>query len=110
MFVSMTLFGLSAFTDYRFRVFATNLYGSGEPSKVAPPCTTQPDIPALAPVGLGGGGGKLGDLRIVWNPLPMESWNGPNLTYRIYVRKEGENRQQIFTVLDPLRNFFIVHL
>ncbi|CAF3382137.1 unnamed protein product [Rotaria sp. Silwood1] len=108
--ITITLLDLSAFTDYSFRIFATNIYGSGEKSEVSPPCITRADIPGLAPAGLGGGGGKVGDLRIVWDPLPMDFWNGPNLTYRIYIRKEGENRQQTFTVNDPLRNFFIVHL
>ncbi|CAF0979230.1 unnamed protein product [Rotaria magnacalcarata] len=109
-FITTTLSDLSAFTDYSFRVFATNVYGSGERSDVSATCTTQPDIPGLAPTDLGGGGGKVGDLRITWNPLPMEFWNGPNLTYRIYVQKKGENRRQIFNVIYPLRNFLITHL
>ena len=109
-FISMTLTGLSAFTDYRFRIFATNVYGSGERSEVSPPCTTLAAIPDLPPSGLGGGGGKIGDLRIVWNPLPMEFWNGPNLTYRLYITKLEEDRQQIFTIHNPLRNFFIIRL
>ncbi|CAF0946530.1 unnamed protein product [Adineta steineri] len=109
-FISMTLTGLSAFTDYRFRILGTNMYGSGELSEISSPCVTQPDIPGMAPARLGGGGGKIGDLRVVWDPLPMDFWNGPDLTYRIYVQKQGENRQQIFNVLDPLRNFFITHL
>jgi hypothetical protein len=106
----MTLTGLSAYTDYRFRIFATNMYGSGEMSQVSSPCVTQPDVPGLAPAKLGGGGGKVGDLRVVWDPLPMDFWNGPDLNYRIYVQRAGENRQQVFTVRDPLRNFFITHL
>ncbi|CAF4415356.1 unnamed protein product, partial [Rotaria magnacalcarata] len=109
-FVTMTLSGLSAYTDYRFRVFATNMYGSGEQSEVSPPCVTQPDIPSIPPAGLGGGGGKVGDLRIVWDPLPMDFWNGPNLTYKIYVQKHGENRQTNYIVSDPFRNFFITRL
>jgi hypothetical protein len=91
-------------------MLATNMYGSGEWSEISPPCVTQPDLPGLAPARLGGGGGKVGDLRIVWDPLPMDFWNGPGLFYRIFVQKLGETRQQIFTVHDPLRNFFIAHL
>lgn len=109
-FISMTLTGLSAFTDYQFRVTATNMYGAGERSEVSSPCVTQPDIPGLAPALLGGGGGKVGDLRITWDPLPRDFWNGPNLTYRIYVKKLGENQHRTYTVIDPLRNFFITHL
>lgn len=109
-FISMTLTGLSAFTDYRFRVIATNMYGSGDVSEISPPCVTQPDVPSIPPARLGGGGGKLGDLRVVWDPLPMDFWNGPNLAYKIYVQKQGENRFRTYTVPDPLRNFYITHL
>jgi hypothetical protein len=109
-FITMTLTGLSAYTDYRFRILATNMYGWGELSEVSSPCVTQPDIPTIAPARLGGGGGKLGDLRVVWDPLPMDFWNGPDLRYRIYVQKQGDNRQLIYDVRDPLRNFFITHL
>jgi hypothetical protein len=86
------------------------MYGWGELSEVSSPCVTQPDIPTIAPARLGGGGGKLGDLRVVWDPLPMDFWNGPDLRYRIYVQKQGDNRQLIYDVRDPLRNFFITHL
>lgn len=108
--ITMKLLGLSAYTDYMFRIFATNKYGTGEKSERSAPCITQPDVPGLAPSGLGGGGGKVGDLRIVWDPLPREFWNGPNLTYRLYVQKQGDNRQRIYHIFDPLRNFFITHL
>ncbi|CAF0955687.1 unnamed protein product, partial [Didymodactylos carnosus] len=109
-FVQVPVMNLSAFTDYRFRVAGTNMYGFGEYSEVSPPCVTQPDIPGAYPARLGGGGGKVGDLRVVWEPLPMDFWNGPGLQYRIYARKDKENQELVYNVTDPLRNFYITHL
>ena len=36
-----------------------------------------------------GGGGRVGDLKITWSPLPVEHWNGENLKYRVYYKKFG---------------------
>lgn len=81
--------GLAAWSAYTFRVIASNSYGRGEISQPSDSCNTNQDKPGSAPSNVGGGGGKIGDLRITWDPLPAEHWNGQDLVYLVYFRKLG---------------------
>lgn len=74
---------------YEFRVQAVNYLGTGKPSAPSPQFSTLPDKPYNAPSNVGGGGGKIGDLTITWNPLPQSLQNGPGVHYKIFWRRNG---------------------
>ena len=76
-----TIFGLSPGTDYTFRMTAVNVMGKGEPSLPSHPVQTKPAPPSRAPENLGGGGGRVGDLQIRWEPLRRQDENGPGIGY-----------------------------
>lgn len=80
---------LAAWSAYTFRVVASNNYGYGEPSQASDSCNTNQDKPGAPPTNVTGGGGKIGDLKITWSPLPVEHWNGEGLHYLVYFRKVG---------------------
>ncbi len=73
---------LSPFAAYQFRIAAYNELGLGEYSEPSPRYNTKPDRPFKAPSNIRGGGGKTGDLTIVWDPLPMQEQNAPGVYYR----------------------------
>jgi hypothetical protein len=81
--------GLASWSYYQFRVRAANTFGYGEPSQPSDSCNTNMDVPGAAPANVSGGGGKMGDLKITWDPIPVEYWNGDGLVYLVYYRKEG---------------------
>lgn len=81
--------GLAAWSAYQFRVRSMNAFGISEPSQASDACNTNQDIPGAPPQNVSGGGGKIGDLKITWSPLPSEHWNGENLKYLVYFRRQG---------------------
>ncbi|XP_034935862.1 contactin [Chelonus insularis] len=85
---------LNPFTTYEFRVSAGNIYGYGPPSMPSPKHSTSPAKPTRAPSNVGGGGGKLSELTITWDPLPPEHQNGRGIHYKIYWRLKGEQEWQ----------------
>ena len=78
------IYGLSPGTEYSFRMTAVNAMGKGEPSLPSHPIQTRPAPPTKAPANPGGGGGRVGDLQIRWEPLSRPDENGPGIGY--YVR------------------------
>jgi hypothetical protein len=89
---------LAAWSAYTFRVIASNSFGYGEPSQPSDSCNTNQDRPGSPPRDVGGGGGKIGDLKITWEPLPPEHWNGQDLRYLVYFRKEGDQSFQVVRI------------
>ncbi|XP_049844901.1 contactin [Schistocerca gregaria] len=75
---------LSPWSGYEFRVSAANALGYGPPSAPSPIYNTPADVPYKAPSNVGGGGGKIGDLTITWDPLPPQDHNGPGIYYKIF--------------------------
>lgn len=77
---------LTPWCGYEFSVAAINDLGVGIPSVPSPMFRTQYDVPYIAPHNLGGGGGKIGDLSITWDPLtPMEQ-HAPGISYKVFFR------------------------
>ena len=73
---------LTIFASFQFRVAAYNELGLGEFSDPSPAYNTLPDKP-LSPVrNVRGGGGRTGDLTIIWDPLPRQEWNARSVFYR----------------------------
>ncbi|XP_070604993.1 contactin-2 [Erythrolamprus reginae] len=84
--------------DYEFRVQASNILGSGEPSVPSTKIRTKEAAPTVAPSGLSGGGGAPGELIINWTPMQREYQNGDDLGYRLYFRIEGTQSWKIANV------------
>ncbi|XP_071453390.1 contactin [Hetaerina americana] len=81
---------LSPWSKYEFRVIAGNEIGYGIPSAPSPQYNTPTDHPYKAPTNVGGGGGKIGDLTITWQPLSIGDQNGPGIFYKIFWRRKGD--------------------
>ncbi|XP_070559759.1 contactin-5-like isoform X2 [Ptychodera flava] len=87
--LSVSLNSLSPWSDYEFRVIATNDIGSGKPSHPSDIYETEQDKPYMAPKNVGGGGGQTGDLRITWDPLPRQEQNAAGVGYSVYWKRAG---------------------
>lgn len=84
--------GVSPWSTYEFRVVAQNELGFGEPSAPSEPLNTPIRKPEVAPSNVRGCCGGIGNLKIEWDPLNKQDWNGPNLRYMVeYKLKEAEN-------------------
>nr|AUG84451.1 contactin [Platynereis dumerilii] len=83
-----TVTGLSPFSNYRFRVRAINVLGIGKASLPSTMYTTLAAPPLEIPHNVGGGGGKVGDLVITWDPLPKWHQNGKDVGYKVYYKEK----------------------
>ncbi|XP_028925266.1 contactin-2 [Ornithorhynchus anatinus] len=80
---------LTPWMDYEFRVVASNILGTGEPSGPSSKIRTKEAAPSVAPSGLSGGGGAPGELIINWTPMLREYQNGDGFGYLLSFRKQG---------------------
>ncbi|XP_063704991.1 contactin-like [Culicoides brevitarsis] len=85
-----TVLNLTPWSSYEFAVCAVNDLGIGAPSEPSPSYSTKPDKPDIAPRNVGGGGGKIGDLVITWDPLRPEEQNAKGIKYKYFYRKHGK--------------------
>jgi Fibronectin type III domain len=81
---------LSPYCSYEFAVAAVNNLGRGAMSNPSPSHNTLHDKPYTSPKNAGGGGGKIGDLVITWDPLPPEEQNAPGIHYKVSYRLHGK--------------------
>uniref|UniRef100_G3U977 Contactin 2 n=1 Tax=Loxodonta africana TaxID=9785 RepID=G3U977_LOXAF len=81
--------GLTPWMDYEFRVVASNILGTGEPSGPSSKIRTKEAAPSVAPSGLSGGGGAPGELIINWTPMSREYQNGDGFGYLLSFRRQG---------------------
>jgi len=84
---------LTPFAAYSFRVAAYNEIGLGEYSEPSPSYNTRPGPPDRAPTNIRGGGGRTGDLTVMWDPLPRQHHNAPGIYYRVYYRRVGVEKE-----------------
>lgn len=68
----------------------------GEYSEPSPRYNTLAGPPTLAPQNVRGGGGRTGDLTIMWDPLPRQDHNAPGIYYRVYYRRTGVDEERDF--------------
>ncbi|KAI4877290.1 hypothetical protein NFI96_011836, partial [Prochilodus magdalenae] len=92
---------LIPWTEYEFRVIATNTLGTGEPSNPSPKTRTQDAVPVVAPSDVGGGGGTSRELIITWTPVEPQYYYGSNFGYIIAFKPEDQFKWRQVTVADP---------
>ncbi|XP_055604304.1 contactin isoform X2 [Uranotaenia lowii] len=85
-----TVKNLTPGCGYEFSVVAVNDLGAGLPSLPSPVHNTQKDKPYIAPRSVGGGGGKIGDLTITWEPLRPDEQNSIDIHYKVFYRLQGQ--------------------
>ncbi|XP_063308238.1 contactin-2 [Pelobates fuscus] len=93
---SALVVGLAPWTDYLFRVVASNILGVGEPSNPSAIIRTKEAAPNVAPSGVSGGGGAPNELTINWTPIGRQYQNGDGFGYLIaFKRKDEESWQKV---------------
>ncbi|KAG5845127.1 hypothetical protein ANANG_G00135550 [Anguilla anguilla] len=76
-----TVVDLIPWTEYEFRVIATNTLGTGDPSSPSHKSRTREAVPVVAPSDIGGGGGASKELTITWTPVQPKYYYGSNFGY-----------------------------
>uniref|UniRef100_A0A8C7SZX3 Contactin 1 n=1 Tax=Oncorhynchus mykiss TaxID=8022 RepID=A0A8C7SZX3_ONCMY len=98
---SATVVDLFPWTEYEFRVIATNTLGTGDPSSPSPKVTTLEAVPVVAPSDIGGGGGTSRELTITWTPVQPQYYYGRNFGYIIAFKPRDGYEWRKVTVADP---------
>ncbi|XP_062891419.1 contactin-5-like isoform X2 [Mobula hypostoma] len=89
---------LHPWVDYEFRVVATNVIGTGDPSAPSRVVRTQEAVPSVAPANVSGGGGRRGELVITWEPVSEEFQHGRGFGYIVAFRPNGTRAWRETTV------------
>uniref|UniRef100_A0A8C4RV69 Contactin-3 n=1 Tax=Erpetoichthys calabaricus TaxID=27687 RepID=A0A8C4RV69_ERPCA len=106
---SARIISLLPWMDYEFRVTASNILGSGEPSMPSQSIRTKPAAPTVAPSGLGGGGGDRHELIITWTPMAREYQNGDGFGYTLAFRKRGKQDWHLVKVPNVESSRYVYH-
>lgn len=96
-----TVVDLFPWTEYEFRVIATNTLGTGDPSSPSPKDKTLESVPVVAPSDVGGGGGSSRELIITWTPVQPQYYYGPNFGYIVVFKPQEGNQWKRVAVADP---------
>ncbi|KAG8518080.1 Contactin-2 [Galemys pyrenaicus] len=99
--------GLTPWMDYEFRVSASNILGTGEPSGPSSRIRTKEAAPSVAPSGLSGGGGAPGELVVTWTPVSREYQNGDGFGYLLSFRRQGSAGWQHARVPGADTHYFV---
>ncbi|XP_019128195.1 contactin-1a isoform X1 [Larimichthys crocea] len=96
-----TVVDLLPWTEYEFRVIATNTLGTGDPSSPSPKDKTLEALPVVAPSDVGGGGGTSRELTITWTPVQPQYYYGPNFGYIVAFKPRDGYEWRKVIVADP---------
>ncbi|XP_013875193.1 contactin-1a [Austrofundulus limnaeus] len=102
-----TVVDLFPWTEYEFRVIATNTLGTGDPSRPSSKEKTQESVPVVAPSDVGGGGGASRELTITWTPVQPPYYFGTNFGYIVAFKPHGELEWKRVTVTDPEAKHYV---
>lgn len=108
---------LTPWSAYEFSVTAVNDLGIGTPSAPSPIYSTYEDKPYIAPRNVGGGGGKIGDLTITWDPLLPQEQHSHGIHYKVFWKFKGaiewasdeikkQDHMGVAVVNIPLNNYY----
>ncbi|XP_053114234.1 contactin-1 isoform X2 [Hemicordylus capensis] len=95
---SARVIDLTPWMEYEFRIMATNILGTGEPSIPSQKIRTDESPPIVIPSEVGGGGGSNRELTITWVPLPREYHFGNDFGYVIAFKSFDQNDWKKVTV------------
>uniref|UniRef100_A0A670ZLQ6 Contactin 1 n=1 Tax=Pseudonaja textilis TaxID=8673 RepID=A0A670ZLQ6_PSETE len=98
---SAKVIDLIPWMEYEFRIMATNILGTGDPSIPSQKIRTEGSPPNVAPSEVGGGGGSNRELTITWVPLPKEYHFGNNFGYVVAFKSFDQNDWKSVTVPQP---------
>ncbi|KAK9399608.1 contactin-1 [Crotalus adamanteus] len=98
---SAKVIDLIPWMEYEFRIMATNILGTGDPSIPSQKIRTEGSPPNVAPSEVGGGGGSSRELTITWVPLPKEYHFGNNFGYVVSFKSFDQNDWKSVTVPQP---------
>lgn len=103
---------LTPWSGYEFSVCAVNDLGIGAGSAPSPLYNTLTDKPYIAPQRVGGGGGKIGDLTITWQPLRSYQQNAHGIYYKVFWRLHAKDTEWASQVLREYGNvaMAVVHI
>ncbi|XP_037110368.1 contactin-1a [Syngnathus acus] len=96
-----TVVDLVPWTEYEFRLIATNTLGAGDPSVPSRKEKTLPSSPVVAPSDVGGGGGTSRELTITWTPVQEQYYYGPYFGYIVAFKPRAGVEWTQVTVSDP---------
>ncbi|XP_061629743.1 contactin-1a isoform X1 [Phyllopteryx taeniolatus] len=96
-----TVVDLVPWSEYDFRVIATNTLGTGTPSIPSHKAKTLASSPVVAPSDVGGGGGTNRELTITWTPVQEQYYYGPYFGYIVAFKPRAGVEWTQVTVSDP---------
>ncbi|XP_052400437.1 contactin-1a [Carassius gibelio] len=102
-----SVINLTPWTEYEFRVIATNTLGTGPPSDPSPKITTKEARPVVAPSDISGGGGTSRELTITWTPVQPQYYYGSNFGYIIAFKPQNDPEWMTVTLTDPQAQKYI---
>ncbi|XP_052454316.1 contactin-1a [Carassius gibelio] len=97
----VSVVNLTPWTEYEFRVIATNTLGTGPPSDPSPRITTRETRPVVSPSDIAGGGEASRELTITWTPVQPQYYYGSNFGYIIAFKPHNDPEWMRVTVTDP---------
>ncbi|XP_013911744.1 PREDICTED: contactin-1-like [Thamnophis sirtalis] len=98
---SAKVIDLIPWMEYEFRIMATNILGTGDPSIPSQKIRTEGSPPNVAPSEVGGGGGSNRELTITWVPLPKQYHFGNNFGYVVAFKSFDQNDWKSVIVPQP---------
>ncbi|XP_058501947.1 contactin-1a-like [Solea solea] len=102
-----TVVDLFPWTEYEFRVIASNTLGTGEPSNPSPKVKTLEATPVVAPSDISGGGGTSRELTITWTPVQPQYYYGPKFGYIVAFKPQEDYEWRKVIVADPQASHYV---
>ena len=100
----LTIDNLKPGSSYRFKISATNKYGTGPMSLPSGLYTVADAAPVVAVTGIREGSSTVGTLPIEWDALDEEDLTGKGIGYKVYYRRQDLKRYSHWHALNVYGN------